>query len=130
MSDLTRSAFSRDILVRGRRLAEGRMAFLTELYDSGRWRRYHSKQEFLDIVRESRAALDKWTALAAMPGESAILVTPSPLLSGLENQSSHDEPTDDPLAEALAAISLEMGLDQTGSSAAPVDFSEAGWHPA
>jgi len=31
-------------------LAESRLDYLTELFESGRWRRFHSEAEFLDVV--------------------------------------------------------------------------------
>lgn len=46
--------------VRGRALAEQRLAYLTELYDSGRWRRFHTEVDFLVNVREAKAAVDAW----------------------------------------------------------------------
>jgi uncharacterized repeat protein (TIGR03809 family) len=119
----TRFAFSHDLMARGRVLAEGRMAFLTELYDTGRWRRYHNEQEFLAMVRECRAALDKWTELApplapAAP-TAAMLPTPRPLPTMFKlDEAAKAEPADDPLAAALAAVSLEMGLD-------PAEFAAA-----
>jgi uncharacterized repeat protein (TIGR03809 family) len=118
MTNSTQFVFSQDILARGRMLAEGRMAFLTELYESGRWRRYHSEADFLAMVRESRAALDKWTELAVPPPvvpTAAKMAVPKPLPSmfGL-SEATPDEVADDPLAATLAAISMEMGMTEMG----------------
>lgn len=54
----------RSVVVRWRMLAERRLNHLIELYESGRWKLYHSEAEFLDLVKEARAALKAWEALA------------------------------------------------------------------
>ncbi len=48
---------------RGLDLAERRLAYLVELYDSGRWRRFHGDADFLAMVREAKAAIDTWRRL-------------------------------------------------------------------
>lgn len=54
----------RKIIVRWRILAERRLDYLIELYQSGRWKIYHEEAEFLRMVQEARAALKVWQALA------------------------------------------------------------------
>lgn len=54
----------RSVVVRWRMLAERRLNHLIELYESGRWRLYHGEAEFLDLVKEARAALKAWETLA------------------------------------------------------------------
>ena len=54
----------RSVVVRWRMLAERRLNHLVELYESGRWKLYHSEAEFLDLVKEARAALKAWETLA------------------------------------------------------------------
>lgn len=56
--------FGRDIVARWRMLAERRLDNLIELYQSGRWRRYHGEVEFLEMVQEARSALKVWQQLA------------------------------------------------------------------
>lgn len=46
-------------------LAEARLAYLTELFDSGRWRRFHSEREFFENIQEARVSVDRWRALLA-----------------------------------------------------------------
>lgn len=48
---------------RGLDLAERRLAYLVELYDSGRWRRFHGDTDFLAMVREAKAAVETWRRL-------------------------------------------------------------------
>ncbi|WP_371424129.1 TIGR03809 family protein [Tardiphaga sp.] len=41
-------------------LAESRLDYLTELFESGRWRRFHSEAEFLDNIQEAKEAVERW----------------------------------------------------------------------
>jgi uncharacterized repeat protein (TIGR03809 family) len=59
-SDLARG---REIVARWCNLAERRLEHLTELFESGRWRRYHSEPVFQENIREARAAVDTWRDL-------------------------------------------------------------------
>jgi hypothetical protein len=56
-------AKGREIVARWCALAEKRLEYLTELFDSGRWRRFHSEQEFLDNIREAKRAVETWRDL-------------------------------------------------------------------
>jgi hypothetical protein len=57
-------AKGREIVVRWRNLAEQRLQHLTELFDSGRWRRYYGEQAFLENIREAKTAVEAWRDLA------------------------------------------------------------------
>ncbi|MEW6643284.1 MAG: TIGR03809 family protein [Pseudomonadota bacterium] len=57
--------------VRGRALAEQRLAYLTELFESGRWRRFHTEADFLVNVREAKAAVDSWRRIEQFDPASA-----------------------------------------------------------
>ena len=68
-------------------LAESRLEHMTQLYETGRWRRYFSEEKFLEIVRETAAAAEVWRKLAsgqpsaeifALPAEPAFVRTPTP----------------------------------------------------
>ena len=54
-----------DVLDRWRLLAEQRLQHLTELFESGRWRRYHSERTFLENIKEAKRAVETWRDLAA-----------------------------------------------------------------
>ena len=56
-------AKGREIVARWCNLAEQRLKYLTELFDSGRWRRFHSEQSFLDNLREAKSAVEAWRDL-------------------------------------------------------------------
>ena len=52
------------VLDRWRVLAEQRLEHLTELFESGRWRRYHSERTFLENIKEAKEAVEIWRSLA------------------------------------------------------------------
>jgi len=67
--------YAQDILDRWCRIAEQRLNHLIELYESGRWRRYHSEHAFMENLREAKAAVETWRVLArreATPDDRAI----------------------------------------------------------
>jgi uncharacterized repeat protein (TIGR03809 family) len=56
-------ARGRDIVARWCNLAEQRLEYLTELFETGRWRRFHSEQAFLENIQEAKAAVETWRNL-------------------------------------------------------------------
>ena len=56
-------ARGRDVVARWCNLAEQRLEHLTELFETGRWRRYHTEQAFLENMREAKAAVEVWRDL-------------------------------------------------------------------
>jgi hypothetical protein len=56
-------AGGRDIVARWCSLAERRLEYLTELFETGRWRRFHSEIEFLQNIQEAKAAVETWRDL-------------------------------------------------------------------
>ena len=56
-------ARGRNIVARWCNLAEQRLEHLTELFESGRWRRYHTELEFLENIQEAKAAVETWRNL-------------------------------------------------------------------
>lgn len=63
MAHRTDSSRGRDIVARWCVLAEQRLGHLTELYETGRWRRYHTESAFLENIREAKAAVETWRGL-------------------------------------------------------------------
>jgi uncharacterized repeat protein (TIGR03809 family) len=57
------TAKGREIIARWYTLAEQRLEYLTELFDSGRWRRFHSEAAFLENIREAKTAVETWRNL-------------------------------------------------------------------
>jgi uncharacterized repeat protein (TIGR03809 family) len=63
--DLTRAQErAQEILDRWCVLAEQRLDHLTELFETGRWRRYHSESSFLENIQEAKSAVETWRRLA------------------------------------------------------------------
>jgi hypothetical protein len=60
-------AVRRDLAARWCALAEKRLQHLIELFESGRWRRYHSERAFFENVQEAKRAVERWRALAGRP---------------------------------------------------------------
>src|SRR3954451_10359444 len=56
-------AGGRDIVARWCTLAEQRLQYLTELFETGRWRRFHTELSFLENIQEAKAAVDLWRDL-------------------------------------------------------------------
>jgi uncharacterized repeat protein (TIGR03809 family) len=56
-------ARGRNTVARWCALAERRLEHLTELFESGRWRRYHSERAFLENIQEAKAAVEIWRDL-------------------------------------------------------------------
>lgn len=54
----------RSVVTRWRMLAERRLSYLVELYETGRWKAYYKEPEFLKVIQEARAALKTWERLA------------------------------------------------------------------
>lgn len=55
----------RVIIQRWLALAEERLDYLTELFETGRWRRFFSEEAFLENIREAKTAVETWRLLAS-----------------------------------------------------------------
>lgn len=75
---LRREAYGRDIMARGRALAEQRLAHLTELLETGRWRRYHSEHAFLENLGEAKQLVQIWQEMAAGGDAATKAASPEP----------------------------------------------------
>jgi uncharacterized repeat protein (TIGR03809 family) len=64
MAQRVDAARGQEILDRWRALAEQRLEHLTELFETGRWRRYHSELSFLENIKEAKNAVETWRSLA------------------------------------------------------------------
>src|SRR3954467_7706938 len=56
-------ARGREIIERWCALAEQRLDHLTELFETGRWRRYHGERSFLENIQEAKTAVETWRVL-------------------------------------------------------------------
>ncbi len=108
-------AFSHGFAARGLALAEQRLAYLTELFDTGRWRRFHSEEDFLMNVRESRAAVDAWRRIEQF---NPAAKSPRPLVTVANVPLMPPEPPAAP-EDAVEALSLLQ------SFAGPTDATQS-----
>jgi len=58
-------ARGREIVARWCNLAEQRLDYLTELFETGRWRRFYSEHAFLENIRDAKAAVEAWRDLSS-----------------------------------------------------------------
>jgi hypothetical protein len=72
-------AESHELVARWCALAEQRLEYLTEMFESGRWRRYHSEREFLENIKEAKRAVETWRGLStpgSIHGQPAVALSP------------------------------------------------------
>jgi uncharacterized repeat protein (TIGR03809 family) len=68
MTYRTDVARGRAIIERWCVLAEQRLDYLTELFETGRWRRFHSEVAFLENIQEAKTAVETWRGLLNQEG--------------------------------------------------------------
>jgi hypothetical protein len=106
MTDHFGVALRRDLLARWCALAEQRLAHLTELYESGRWRRYYSERAFLENIREAKKAVETWRTLSGRP---FLHVHDAPPI-GAELADDEFEVEDAPSLLTVDLVALEKAL--------------------
>jgi uncharacterized repeat protein (TIGR03809 family) len=118
------AARTADVLGRWRQLAEQRLEHLTELFESGRWRRYYGELAFLENIREAKVAVETWRGLStpravaepvirvtwpsASAPQRARLAGPAPVIAPEPKLSAAAEASVEPAIDFLA---LERALD-------------------
>ena len=89
---------------RWRKLAEQRLEHLTELFVTGRWRRYFKEPDFLEIVRQTKDAVAAWRRLDAPQLETPM--PPRAVLSFIKVEETDELP---PVAAAVPESKI-LGL--------------------
>jgi uncharacterized repeat protein (TIGR03809 family) len=88
-------ARGRDTVARWCALAEQRLEYLTELFETGRWRRFHSELAFLENIQEAKAAVVIWRELREASHNNCGVLDISLLgrtrTTSLRGQSLHDQ---------------------------------------
>ena len=121
MTQLSDVARGRDVLARWCALAEQRLEYLTELFETGRWRRFHSEIAFLENIREAKSAVELWRSLStreASADDSAFDLT---WLARANATLPRKEPPREPglrVVAPLPRISAELSPAETPSVAA------------
>src|SRR3954447_5823263 len=142
MTLLADVACGRELAARWCNLAEKRLEYLTDLFETGRWRRFHSERAFLENIQEAKAAVETWRDLMAREAapdhlaidlsgagrrawprhdeirERATLLPPEPAPIGL--QPLREIPDD-----VLTALESQLlNLDETPSVAGAPDLED------
>src|SRR5262249_52587422 len=109
-----------DLGARWRGLAERRLEYLTELFESGRWRRYYSERAFLENIQEAKAAVAHWRDLSK--GEALYTQMPPIAISAITRsvRESADEihvvPQSAPIiVETPEAVTVVAAADYVSS---------------
>ena len=110
-------ADGRDVVARWCNLAEQRLEYLTELFETGRWRRYHSELAFLENIQEAKTAVETWRSLSTREASfdnSAIDMSwlgrskaPPPRRETVRDQAASPQPLkilDEPLLSAVPTL--------------------------
>ena len=137
MAHRTDLARGRDTVARWCILAEQRLNYLTELFETGRWRRFHSEVAFLENIREAKLAVETWRDLLTREasldnsaidiswlGRTGVILPPRRDASrgqayGLQPHQA-EIPVDLPLeVEAIAAESEPLLADEAPAAPAP-----------
>ncbi|MDQ8732586.1 TIGR03809 family protein [Bradyrhizobium sp. LHD-71] len=87
-----------------RALAEGRLEHMTQLYESGRWRRYFSEEKFLSVIRETKAAADAWRRIA--PQETPAAAAQVIAMPSIDSAFVRTQPPPSPFATIEAQRSV------------------------
>lgn len=131
----------RDIAARWCNLAEQRLEYLTELFETGRWRRYHSEPAILENIREAKSAVEIWRDLSmreASRDNSAVDMswlgrsrTMLPWVETLRDQDRRLKPQTVEIPNQLSAAVISivpkpdsLGTEQASSAPAMDDASE------
>jgi uncharacterized repeat protein (TIGR03809 family) len=128
-------ARGRNIIARWCNLAEQRLEHLTELFESGRWRRYHTELDFLENIQEAKAAVETWRDLLSREASlentaidmawlgrrrtTPLLLTPLPRDEGLRQPVVQFQPKPAPVA--APSVPDVLALDEMQFPALDLD---------
>jgi uncharacterized repeat protein (TIGR03809 family) len=122
-------AGGRDIVARWCTLAEQRLQYLTELFETGRWRRFHTELSFLENIQEAKAAVDLWRDLLSggtsrhnsTPGMSRLGMSASlPSVETLRRQMGRMPPIPSETSSSIVVAALpETNLQPVKVQSAP-----------
>jgi len=111
-----------DVLGRWRTLAEQRLEHLTELFESGRWRRYYGEMAFLENISEAKVAVETWRSLSAPRAAAEPVISLTRLEPARDRLPRMAEPPPaialKPTVPPLATKTAALAADET--PAAPV----------
>ena len=121
-------ARGRDVVARWCALAEQRLEYLTELFETGRWRRFHSELAFLENIQEAKAAVETWRDLLtreAAPDHAALDISwvGRPSIARRRNETSREQaPRFQPQPLQVAIAPVHVFSDEAPSAPEPEAF--------
>jgi len=137
MIDRSDVARGRTVVERWCLLAEQRLDYLTELYESGRWRRFHTELDFLQNIQEAKRAVTTWRDLLsseAAPdnrpislswlGREAPLAPRAPALFAKELQPAMPRPFELPVEPAPPVAPADSLVAEAADTDQP---AQRGW---
>jgi uncharacterized repeat protein (TIGR03809 family) len=107
-----------DLGARWRGLAERRLEYLTELFESGRWRRYYSERAFLEDIQQAKAAVALWRNLSmpqpipAGKSNGAVIAQAAPIIAPAAPIVAQAAPI---IVQANAVVDLSAPTDDATS---------------
>ena len=136
-------ARGRDVVARWCALAEQRLEYLTELFETGRWRRYHSELAFLENIREAKTAVEIWRDLSMREGSrdnSAVDIswlgrnrTSAPRDQTMRDQNQRPQPAvivAEPLPPDASMVGDSDHVSSDDAPSAPVADASVLYHSA
>src|SRR5580693_520913 len=81
MTHRTDEAPRREVIARWCTLAEQRLNYLTEMFESGRWRRFYTEVAFLENIKEAKFAVETWRGLSNPHLARTAAIEPTPELA-------------------------------------------------
>jgi uncharacterized repeat protein (TIGR03809 family) len=81
MTHRTDEAPRREVIARWCTLAEQRLNHLTEMFESGRWRRFYTEVAFLENIKEAKFAVETWRGLLNPDLARTATIEPTPELA-------------------------------------------------
>ena len=126
----------RQVVERWADLAERRLDYLTDLFETGRWRRFHTEVDFLDNIREAKVAVDRWRDMATQeatidnqPVTWSWLDRPDGVPTSYEGRVLHEVPRAPRAVETPAILEL-VALSDAPALQPPVEPVRAAAAPA
>lgn len=97
---------------RWRKLAEQRLEHITELFVTGRWQRYFSERDFLEMVRQTKDAVAIWRRLDGPPVEARREFAKAPAIHLEEPAAADAAPDASPVGYLAPYVKLDAFLDE------------------
>jgi uncharacterized repeat protein (TIGR03809 family) len=136
MTHRTDEAPRREVIARWCTLAEQRLSYLTEMFESGRWRRFYTEAAFLENIKEAKFAVETWRGLSNPHLARTAAIEPTPELAQgvaavelalseptVPTTARAAEPDPAPMAPEPLQLEEEHAVEQ--AELAPVDVSRS-----